>query len=200
MCRRPGRAAALHACLVALLVSTVVSACAAPPNRELADAQEALSTARTAGAERHAPDAYGAAADAYRLANEAVMAGDYRLALNHALESRQRAESAARESADVQARARADVQRSLIDVATLLAQAAADIDDAEDVSVPRRTIRSAQESLAALNDDVQKAGAAMGAEDYAGAEPLLLDVKSRLEEILTQLADAVAAQSPKQPR
>ena len=200
MCRRPGRAAAIHACLVALLVSTFVSACAAPPNREIADAQEALSTARTAGAERHAPDAYSAAADAYRLANEAVMAGDYRLALNHALESRERAEAAARESADAQARARADVQRSMIDVTMMLAQAAAGIEEAERASVPRKTIRAAQQALAAVNDDVQKAGAAMNSEDYAGAEPLLIGVKSRLQDILTQLDEALAAQSRKPSR
>jgi hypothetical protein len=200
MCRHLGRAAAIHACLVVLLVSVLASGCAAPPNKELADAQDALTTARAAGAERYAPDAYRDASDAYRLANDAVLAGDYRLALNHALESRERAEAAARESADVQARARADVQRSMIEVATLLAQAGSRIEDAERAGVPRRTIRAAQEAVAAVNDDVQEAGAAMHAEDYAGAEPLLAGVKSALEGVLAPLDEALAAQPQKQER
>ena len=200
MCRRLERAAAFHAWLVALLVSTLLPACAAPPNREIADAQNALAAARAAGAERHAPDAYGAAADAYRLANEAVMAGDYRLALNHALESRQRAEDAARESDDAQDRARADVQRSMVDVATSLALAGARIVDADRAGAPRQTIRALQEAVAEVNDDVQKAGAAMNAEDYAGAEPLLVSVKSRLDDVLRRLDEAIAAQSKKRGR
>jgi len=72
----------------------LVTACAAPPNREIADAQQALAAAKAAGAERYASDTYRAATEAYRLANEAVGTGDYRLALNRALESRAHAQTA----------------------------------------------------------------------------------------------------------
>jgi hypothetical protein len=193
-CRQWRRLAAAGACLAAL----VVSACGAPPNKEIADAEEALRSARAAGAERYAPDAYAAAMEAYRLANEAVTAADYRLALNHALESRERAQSAGREAADLHTRARDEVHRSMADVATLLARAAAQIDEAERVGLPRQVIRAAHEAVAQVNDDVQEAGAAVRAENYAEAEPVLIDVTARLTGVVTSLEEALAAQSRKQ--
>src|SRR5688572_5406 len=89
-------ATAAAGCLAMLLVT----ACAAPPNREIADAQQALAAAKAAGAERYASDTYRAATEAYRLANEAVGTGDYRLALNRALESRDHAQRASRTAED----------------------------------------------------------------------------------------------------
>jgi hypothetical protein len=195
MCRHPRLGVAL-----VWLAALVAAACGAPPNRELADAEEALRVARTAGAERYAPETYTAAAEAYRLANEAVLAGDYRLALNHALESRDQAQSAARESADRHARARDDVHRSMVDVAMLLAEAGALIAQAERVGLSRPMVRDAHEAVAQLSDDVQEAGAAVKAESYAQAEPLLIDVTVQLAEIVGALDAALAAQSQKQGR
>jgi len=54
-------------------------------------AQGALDAARAAGAERYATAEYQAAATALKNAQDAVAQRDYRLALNHALDSRERA-------------------------------------------------------------------------------------------------------------
>jgi hypothetical protein len=183
--------------LLWLLAASLFSACAAPPNKEIADAQTALAAARAAGAERYAAKTYQAASLAYKLANDAVMAGDYRLALNRALESRDQAQTAARESADEQTRARDEVQRAMTDAFTLLSDALAKVDAAEKSGAPRRAVRDARQALAQMNDDVQKAGAAMKAEDYAGARPLLASVKARLTKTLASLAAATPAQSRK---
>jgi hypothetical protein len=183
--------------LICLLAASVFAACAAPPNKEIGDAQAALAAARAAGAERYAPTTYQAAATAYKLANDAVMAGDYRLALNRALESRDQAQTAARESADEQKRARDETERALLDMATLLSEAGSKADEAERARVPRRVVREARQVLAEVNDDVQKAGTAIKAEDYATAQPLLIAVKARLEKIIATLTAAMPVQSRK---
>jgi hypothetical protein len=186
--------------LAAWLTAVLVTACATPPNKEVADAQTALAAAREAGADRYAPEAYAAAAEAYRLANEAVLADDYRLALNHALDSRERAEGAAREAAAVQQRARDSVERLMLDVATLLARAGSGIEEAERAGAARRAIRDAREAVSLVNDDVQEAGTAMQADDYAAAEPLLAGVKARLSEVMASLEQALPSQSRKPVR
>jgi hypothetical protein len=178
--------------LAALLV---VPACAEPPNKEINQAQGALDTARAAGAERYAPEEYTAAATALKSANDAVAQGDYRLALNHALDSRDRAQHAAAEAADARARIRGEVERSLAEVAALLAQANARMASPEGAR-NRRNRREAQQLLAGVNSDVQKAGAAMKADDYAGVHPALDGIKQRLARIMELLDQPATTQKP----
>jgi Domain of unknown function (DUF4398) len=179
MCRWSPQATWIRGLLVTLPL--LCSACAAPPNKEIVDAQNALKAAQAAGAAEYAPDEYADAEDAYRRANVAVTAGDYRLALNYALESREHAQNASRQSADGNVRARDEAQRLMADVAGLLARTAALTEEAERANVPPRVVREARQSLAQVNGDVQKAGAAMAQKNYVGARPLLLGVKERLE-------------------
>ena len=180
-------------CLVTLLV--VLSACAEPPNKEINQAQGALDAARAAGADRYAVDEYRAAAAALKAANDAVAQGDYRLALNNALDSRERAQNAARLAAEGRARARGEVERSMAEVASLLAQANGRVAAAGKTRVPRRALREAQQLLAAVNDDVQKAGAAMKAEDYASAQPALSGIKERITRVIALLDQSTTSQS-----
>jgi hypothetical protein len=177
----------------ALLVA--LSACAEPPNKEINQAQGALDAARAVGADRYAPDEYRGAAAALKAANDAVVQGDYRLALNNALDSRERAQNAARAAAETRARVRGEVERSMAEVASLLAQANGRVAAAGKTRVPRRTLREAQQLLARVNDDVQKAGAAMKAEDYASAQPALTGIKDRLAKIIALLEQSTASQS-----
>src|SRR5687767_6447748 len=148
--------------LAALLV---LPACAEPPNKEIDQAQGALDAARAAGADQYAPDEYRAAASALKAANDAVAQRDYRLALNNALDGRERAQNAARQAAETRARLRGEVERSMAEIAGMLAQANGRIAAADKLRIPRRTVRTAQPLLATINADVQKAGAAMKAED-----------------------------------
>ena len=184
-----------------LLVTLVVlPACAEPPNKEINQAQGALDTARAAGAEQYAPQEYRAAADALKAANDAVTQRDYRLALNNALDSRERAQNAARTAAETRARVRGEVERAMAEVAALLAQANARVATAAKSRSPRRTLREAQQLLARVNDDVQKAGAAMNAEDYAPAQPALIGIKERLGRVMYLLDQPQATQSSRRRR
>ena len=184
-----------------LVVGTLlVAACAEPPNKEIGQAQGAIDTARAAGADRYAPDEYKAATEALAQAGDAVNVRDYRLALNHAIESRDHAQNAAREAAEARARIRGDVERSMAEVAALLAQANTKVAAAEQARVPRRSLREVQQSLARVNADVQKAGAAMQANDYMGAQPTLAGIKPRLEAIIASLEKLTTSQSPRRKK
>jgi hypothetical protein len=183
-----------------LLVALLVSACGSPPNKEMDQAQGAIDAARAAGAERYAAGEYQAATTSLKLSNDAVAQRDYRLALNHALESREHAQNAAREAADTRARIRGEVERSMAEVAALLAQANTRIAAAETGRVPRRALADARRALAQVNADVQKAGAAMKVDDYLGAQPSLNGVKERIDGVIAALDAATPAQSSRRRR
>jgi hypothetical protein len=183
-----------------LAAAFLVSACADPPNKEIGQAQGAIDTARAAGADRYAADEYTAATKALAQAADAVSQRDYRLALNHAIESREHAQNAAREAAERRAQVRSEVERSMADVATLLAHASSRMTAAEDARIPRRTLRETQQALAQVNDDVQKAGAAMQAEDYLAAQRALAGVKERIEAVNRSLDQLTTAQAVKRKR
>jgi hypothetical protein len=158
-------------------------------------AQGAIDAARAAGADRYATAEFEAATTSLKLANDAVAQRDYRLALNHALESRDHAQNAAREAADTRARIRGEVERAMAEVAGLLAQASATMAAAEKARVPRRTLTEAQSALAQVNADVQKAGAAMKADDFMAAQPPLMGVRERIEKVIAMLDEAMSQSS-----
>ena len=183
-----------------LLAAFLVSACGTPPHKEMDQALGAINAARAAGAERYATKTFAAANESLDLANAAVEQRDYRLALNHALESLEQAQNAAREAADTRARIRGEVERSMAEVAALLAQANTRLADAENARVPRRTLTEARRVLAQVNQDVQKAGASMKADDYPAAQPALSGVKERIEGVIASLNEATRAQSSRRRR
>ena len=192
------RRSLVQACLLVALV--VPSACGTPPHKEMDQAQGAIDAARAIGADRYASTEFAAAATSLKLADQAVAQRDYRLALNHALESREHAQNAAREAADTRARIRGEVERSMAEVAALMAQANTLLAAAEKSRVPRRTLTEARSSLAEVNGSVQKAGAAMKADDYMAAQPALAGVKDRIEKVVMTLDAAVTAQSSRRRR
>jgi hypothetical protein len=181
---------------LALVISAV--ACASPPQREIDQAQGAIDAARAAGAERYAATEFTAATQALAQANEAVTARDYRLALNYALESREQAQNAARTAADSRAKLRGDVERSIAEAKALVAQTRERVDGPAGAQIPRGTRRTAQQRLSQLEGDLQKADAALQAEEYMEADRLLMGVKQRIEEVAATLSRGSASQSPRQ--
>lgn len=179
-----------------LLASLLAAACADPPNKEMDQAQGAIDAARAAGAERYASGEYMAAVDALRLAHDAVADGDYRLALNYALESRERAQNAARDAADTRARVRSEVERAMAAVDAGLARAEAQL-AAADPKVPRPAREEAEQALARIRSDVQEAGTAMAADDYLAAQPLLDGKTEQIDEVIASLEQAAVAQTPR---
>jgi hypothetical protein len=166
------------------VIATALSGCAEPPHKEIDQAQGAIDAARAAGGDRYAATEYSAATAALKSANDAVAGGDYRLALNYALESSEHAQNAAREAANTKAQVRAEVERRMTEIAALLAQANTRMAAAQRSRVAQRRLQGPANDVATANADVQKAGEAIKADDYLTARETLEGVKERIEQAL----------------
>ncbi len=186
----------LSACIVA---AVLVTACGDPPNKEMDQAQGAIDAARAAGADRYAATEYTAATDALKRSQDAVGQRDYRQALNEALDSREHAQNAARQAADQRAQIRGEVERDMAQIAALMATANTRVAAASRGRIPRRTLDTARKDLADVDDSVQKAGAAMKADDYLAARMSLQGVREKIESALRSLEPA-AVQSSRRTR
>jgi flagellar hook-basal body complex protein FliE len=186
----------LSACIVA---AVLVTACGDPPNKEMDQAQGAIDAARAVGADRYATTEYTAATDALKRAQDAVAQRDYRQALNEALDSREHAQNAAREAADARAQLRGEVERDMAQIAALIAEANTRLAAANRSRTPRRVLDGPRNDLAAVDQSVQKAGAAMRADDYLAARTALQGVKERIEQALRAL-ETPAVQSSRRAR
>jgi hypothetical protein len=187
----------LSACILA---AVLVSACGGdPPNKEMDQAQGAIDAARAAGADKYATTEYTAATDALKRAQDAVAQRDYRQALNEALDSREHAQNAARAAADTKAQLRGEVERDMAQIAALIAEANTRQAAATRARVPRRELDGPRAELAAVDESVQKAGAAMRADDYLAARTDLQGVKERIERAMKALQPP-ASQSSRRAR
>jgi hypothetical protein len=189
--------AALAAASLALAFAA--AGCAEPPNKELHQAQGAIEAARATGAERYATEEFAAAVEALRRADEAVAQRDYRLALNHALDSRERAQNAARAAADAKAAARGLAERRLAEVTTALAAAASRMAAAETAKVPQKALAGPAEAIAAAQQAVQEAGSALGREDYLAAQRALEGRAAAIQQATGQIDQAITAAPPPRP-
>ena len=173
----------LRACRRLVVVIVILSAgCAEPPNKEMNQAQGAIDAARAAGADRFAAAEFAAATDALKRSEDAVAAGDYRQALSHAIDSRERAQNAAKLAVEGRADARGQAERAISEVATLLSQAQAQLKNSGSRSMraPRATVASVEKSL-------QEARAALAREDYPAVNAALDGAARRLQAALTQI-------------
>jgi Domain of unknown function (DUF4398) len=179
-----------------LVIVVSAIACAAPPHKEIDQAQGAIDAARAAGAERYAATELAAANQALKQANDAVTSRDYRLALNYALESREEAQNAARAAADSRAKLRGNSERSIAEVKAVIEQTRVRLDGPNGAQISRGTRRTVEQRLKQLEGDLQKADAALQAEDYTQAERLLMGIKQRIEGVTKILPPAAPSQSP----
>jgi len=174
-------------------------ACGAPPDKEMQQAQGAIDASRAAGADQYAHEEFAAAQDALKHAHEAVDERDYRLALNHALDSLERAQNAAREAADHKATARSDADRAIADATAALNGARAKLKAAETAHVPAKTLAEARRVIADGDERLQKARAVFGRGDYLGAAGSVAGETSRLLAIARDL-DAATGPAVKRRR
>jgi hypothetical protein len=182
----------LSALSVALFCSLLVSiACATPPSREMDQAQGAIDAARAAGADRFATERYEAAVKALQSAHDAVAQRDYRLALNHALESRDRAQNAAKEAATQQAVLRSGAERRLGQVTALLDQARQQLAAADAQRVARRALTAAREAIAGAESSLQKAGTDIQEGNYRESQEELAESAKNLQAAIAEIETAM---------
>jgi len=184
--------------ILTLAFALAAGACAEPPNKEMHQAQGAIEAARAAGAERYAATELAAAVKALAQADTAATQRDYRLALNHALDSRERAQSAAREAATGRASARSRAERLLAEVTTALATATGRLEAAQTAKLADDVLAAPRDQIAAVQKAVQEAGTALGREDYLGAAQAL---EGRADAVRAAIAsiDAAIAAPPARP-
>ena len=186
--RRLARATCLVAC-VALV------ACGEPPEREMHEAQGAIDAARAAGAEQYAPAEYQAAIVALDRYGAAVADRDYRLALNHALDARERAQDAARMAADQKAIIRSEAEHALETVEATMRQLDLRLRAAEAVRAPVDVLENGRLAARAAEAAVQEARTALSNDNYLAARDATRRLAEQLREAIRQLDTVVRRSS-----
>lgn len=181
---------------LALVILILSAGCAEPPNKEINQAQGAIDAARAASADRFAPAELAAATDALKRSEDAVAAGDYRQALSHALDSRDRAQNAAKMAVEGRADARGQAERAIAEVATLISRARAQLKNPDLARLNARPVRAAQATVSEAEKMLQEARSALAREDYAGVTKALNGAAADLQAALA-LVDAAAVPAPK---
>ena len=154
-------------------------------------AQGSIDAARAAGADRFATEQYEAAVKALKNAQDAVNQRDYRLALNYALDSRDRAQRAAKEAASQQVILRSAAERRLGEVTASLDQARQRLKAADSARVARRTLANARAAIAAAEASLQKAGTSIQESNYKVSQEQLADSAKNLEAAVAEIDTAM---------
>ena len=177
---------------LALTAVLLTSACGDPPDKELQQARSAIESARGAGAEVYARDEFSAAETALKSATEAVDQRDYRLALNRALDARERAQNAEQEATSRKAAARTDASRAVAAAGRALDEARARLKAADAARVTARVVASARRSIADNEVAVQEARTAFGQGDFAHANEVAATATTQLRGLAKDLESATA--------
>jgi Domain of unknown function (DUF4398) len=185
---------------IAIVAAALLAACADPPNREMDQAQGAIDAARAAGAEQYAAQELAAAVTALAQARETVAQGDYRSALTYALDSRERAQNAAKQASDDGVSIGSQTERVLTETGALLDRGDQRLAVAEAQKVPRRTITKVQSVLTNSRKTLQEASAAAERGDYQAAQRELNGVSQRIRAAIDEIDRAIAARQPRPRR
>jgi uncharacterized protein DUF4398 len=161
----------LRHALISLAVAAAMAsaACADPPDKEMQQAQGAIDAARAAGADQYAREEFAAAEDALKRAHDAVDQRDYRQALNNALDARERAQTAAKDTVNKKATARVDAEKAIADASAALAESRGKLKAAESGHAVQKSVASANRSVGEHERRVQEARTAFDRGDYLAA-------------------------------
>jgi RecA-family ATPase len=165
----------------AIVVAMTAAACGDPPDKEMQQAQAAVDAARAAGADRFAHEEFAAAEDALKRSHDAVAQRDYRLALNAALDARERAQTAAKQAADEKATARVAAERALAEADAALHESRAKLKAAESAHASAKVLAAARQAIADGETAVQEARTALGQGDYIAAAERSHKAAARLQ-------------------
>ena len=169
-----------------------------PPDKEMQQAQNAIDQARAAGADRYAVEEYSAAVDALKNARAAVDQRDYRLALNDALDSKERAENSARLAVDGKAAAKSAADKALTAANAAVAAADAKVKAAAAKAAPR-VLAEARAALDQAQAHVQEARTAFTGGDYYAALSAA-SAAAQSAKAVNETLEAVPATSPARRR
>jgi len=187
---------------VSVLLSTafLFAACSEPPQKEIDHAQGSLDAARAAGAEQYAAEPFNAATTALKQSREAVDQRDYRLALSRALDASERAQEAAKQSADGKARARTASEQAINQTSAALQVLDGRLKTAAAARIPPHDLapatRAARDSAAAL----QKARADLRAGNYLEALAAVKEPQAQIAAEIRRVDDLIGARTARRKK
>jgi len=186
--------------LCAIICAFVLSAaCSAPPQKEIDRAQQAIDSARAAGADQYAPEAYAAALSALQQSHEAVDQRDYRLALSRAVDASDRAQEAAAAAAENKARARRATEVAVNTVNAALMHLQTRVKVAEQAHVPPRELAPARSMIKVAEAALQKARALLAAENYAAANDAVSGLDKQIRSEIRVVDAATTLRTARRP-
>lgn len=172
-------------------VALVAGACGGePPDREMQQAQGAIDAARAAGAETYAVDQFTSAQQALTDSQAAVEIGDYRLALSHAVDSRDWAQQAARTAADGLAAARVEADRAVTRLAEAIEVTRAAAQAASGRRPAPKVMTAVEEALAHGDKRLQEARAAFESANYTSVVTIASEALPPVQAAAADLASA----------
>ena len=173
--------------------TAIAIACGTPPDQEIQQAQGAIDAAKAVGADRYAAEEFTAAQNALKNANDAVAQRDHKLARNHALDARDRAQTAARQASDRKAAARVDADHAVGAAAAALAEVRTRLRAAENARTPARRLADHRRALASGEEAVQKARADFDRGEYLAAIESANAATPRLQALAREISVAPTA-------
>ena len=186
--------------LCAMICALVLSAaCSAPPQKEIDRAQQAIDSARAAGADQYAPEAYAAALAALQQSHEAVDQRDYRLALSRAVDASDRAQEAATAAADNKAKARRESEAAVNTVNAALMHLETRVKVAEQAHVPPRELAPARNTIKDAEAALQKARTLLAAENYAAASEAVSGLHDQIRSEIRVVDAAMTLRTVRRP-
>jgi hypothetical protein len=171
-----------------LCLATLTLSCSEPPEKEHQQALDALTAARAAEADTYAPQELAEAQNSLTGYATAVEQRDYRLALSHAIDARDRAHGAARiaQSRKSEARAAAEAHLKELDATTAAMQRRLDVKGAGRLTTSAANrVRAALRAAPATR---KQAEALLARGDYRGASALLTRQVQSLRQVLNDAA------------
>jgi len=167
-----------------------------PPDKEIAQAQNAIDQARAAGADRYAVEEYTAAIEALKNARTAVDQRDYRLALNDALDSKERADNSTKLAIDGKAAARSAADKALTATNGAVTAAETKVKGAAAARLPQRTLAEARAAIEQAQAHVQEARTALNGGDYYAALSAA-SAASQSAKVATEKVETTPASTPR---
>jgi len=169
--------------LAAVLLALVASAaCDTPPEKEYHQAVGAIEAARAAGAATFAREELADAEAALTRYESAVDERDYRQALSHALDARERATAAAARAGTRKALARGEAERLITTIAAQVERGRTAAGAA--TRAQAQAARALRQTLTATEEALQEARAALERDDVMAARGALDAVETRLAQAL----------------
>jgi hypothetical protein len=189
MSDRPGTSRPVLRAACAALALATLAGCAAPPQKEMDQAEGAITAARAAGAAQYAANEFTAAETALTRSREAADQRDYRQALNHALDARERAQTAAREAADKKALARGHAERAITSAELALVAAQQRLSRAGGAATPgaRRSspqaaaVTALEKAVATATTGLQEARSHLQAQRFDAALEVATPVDTQIQ-------------------